>query len=103
MFGKEKKVERLDAPLSMMSAPGGGDSESSIKQPEASEYKGKYRNRKDGYLYKHCVAEHAMGKTHKAIVEKQTRKNEKGEDELVHTGLFWEGTPEEFRDTFDKE
>jgi len=93
------KKPKMDKPQSMMSAPGQIETEKLIEQPSASEYKGAYRNRKDGYLYKHAIQDHPMGKTHKAIVERQ----EGPDGTLIHSGLFWEGTDEEFRNTFDRE
>lgn len=88
-----------DAPTSMVSAPGIKANEQEIQQPIEQEYSGAYRHRTDGYLYKHAVAEHPFGKTHKAMVPRQFA----ADGALIHTGLFWEGTKEEFRETFDKE
>jgi len=78
------------------------DQEKAIEQPKPTEYTGKWRCKRDGYLYKHCIKEHALGKDHKAIVEPQYRMID-GVNTMVHTGLFWEGTREEFKDQFEKE
>lgn len=99
--------KQTDAPKSMTMASGLKDQETEIAQPEESEYKGAWRNKKDGYLYKHCVKPHALGKTHKAIVPPQYEDRDDGSGKkvktLVHTGLFWEGFPEEFSTQFEKE
>lgn len=79
----------------------------SAEQPSESEYKGKWRNIKDGYLYRHCVADgHPRGKIFKAMIPAQVSETEKdsdGKPVVIHTGLFWEGTEEEFHAIFRKE
>jgi hypothetical protein len=99
-----------DYPTSMTAVPGALEIKV-IPQPPESAFKGRYRNRKDGFLYSHTTFDHPDGKTHKARTPVQYQKDEKGNqvnDEkgnaiIIHTGLFWEGTKEEFRETFDKE
>ena len=98
-MAKEQEPKRIDAPTSMVAAPQAVDNEKLVEQPELSEYKGKYRNLKDGYLYQMAVKDHPAGKTHKAIVPRQ----EAADGTLIHTGLFWEGTKEEFKAQFEKE
>lgn len=106
------KPATQDFPTSMTAVPGQLNDVKSIPQPKESDYKGRYRNRKDGFLYRHATMDHPDGKTHKAIVpgpiyQRDAKGNvvndDKGQPILLHTGLFWEGTADEFRDTFDRE
>lgn len=87
----------------MMSAGQGAPTIHTPEQPPESAYKGKWRNLKDGFVYGHAIAEHPTGKTHKAMIPRQEEKQDDGTMKLIHTGLFWEGTEEEFHATFRKE
>lgn len=89
---------KLDAPVSMVASEGSTPTLHTPEQPPESEYKGAYRKLSDGFLYKHCVWPHPLGRDHKAIVPRQEK-----DGELIHTGLFWEGTEEEFYQQFRKE
>ena len=94
-------IERPTKPTSM-TAPS-GVTETKIEQPDSKEFKGKYQNKADGFIYKHAKKDHPMDKTHKFIVEPvfhDTEKNEDGSPKLLHTGLFWEGTQEEAQKHF---
>lgn len=95
----ELKPKTQDAPMSMYGINLGVEQESLIARPSEEKFAGKYRNKIDGFLYKHCIAPHALGKTHKAMIPRQEDAN----GGLIHTGLYWEGTEEEFDATFRKE
>lgn len=90
---------RLDYPNSMTAVADVAECMDTPLQPDESLYKGKWRNQRDGFLYKHCVFPHPLGKDHKAIVPKQKEYGEPG----YHSGLFWEGNAEDFHNTFRME
>lgn len=99
---EQQERPRQDAPTSMTAVSNIAECLDTPEQPPESEYSGNWRNQKDGFLYKHCVWPHYAGKTHKALVSRIEEKSEGG-NRLVHTGLFWEGTPDDFHATFRKE
>ncbi len=92
----------------MVAAPGGNETIHSGGQPPSSKYgPAVWRSvdPKDGlYLYQHCVWPHPLGKTHKGMIPRQEEKDAvTGEVRLIHSGLFWEGTEEEWHQKFRKE
>jgi hypothetical protein len=99
----EVKDNRPTKPSSMTSI--GGATETKIEQPATTEYKGRYRNKADGFIYKHAKKDHPIDRTHKFIVDPvfhDTEKNDDGTPKLLHTGLFWEGTKEEADKAFER-
>lgn len=65
-----------------------GGNEVSEVLPKASEYSGRYRNKRDGFVYALAVVDDFIrGRTHKAR----------------NTNWFWEGTRAEFEEQFVKE
>lgn len=98
-----KERPRQDAPNSMTAANDVAECMDTPPQPEESLYRGKWRNQRDGFLYKHCVFPHYAGKTHKAMIGRIEVDDGQGGMRLVHTGLFWEGNPEDFHATFRME
>lgn len=71
-------------------------------QPKTSEFSGRYRNEIDGYIYELAVRDakdvERDVKTHCLRVPPQ--KDAVGT--IVHPGLYWEGTKDEFKTAFDK-
>ncbi len=85
----------------MVAASGtGAETLDTPEQPPESAYGPRvWRNLRDGFLYAHCVHPHPQGKTHKGMIPRQ---GELGEPNF-HSGLFWEGTEEEWFANFRKE
>lgn len=96
----KSQPKQQDYPTSMVAAPGSStDTVHSAEMPPDSLYKGRWRNLKDGFIYKHCIWPHPLGRTHRGLIPRQL--NEKGE--MVHSGLYWEGTEAEWFEHFRKE
>ena len=73
-------------------------------QPKPEEFKGQYKHNDDGFVYELApeLSEKDFSgerdrKTHRLRVRAQT--NDAGE--TTHPGLYWEGSKEEFKKTFD--
>lgn len=100
-----KPEPKSDSPTSMLQAPGSDVATiHTADQPPEEEYgKPEWRNLKDGFLYKHAVWPHPNGKTHKGLIPRIEGKDEAGATQLVHSGLFWEGTEDEWHVAFRKE
>lgn len=96
---------KQDFPTSMLQAPGSNVATiHSAEQPPEDQYgKAEWRNLKDGFLYKHTTHPHPNGKTHKGLIPRLNGKDEFGNEIVVHSGLFWEGTEEEWFAHFRKE
>lgn len=96
---------KRDFPTSMLQAPGSDiGTVHSADQPPESEYgPSEWRNLEDGFLYRHCVCPHPAGKTHKGLIPRIEKEGDNGEKELIHSGLFWEGTEEEWFARFRKQ
>lgn len=94
---------KLDFPTSMVANPvTNAETIHSGGEPPESEYgPAVWRSLQDGFLYRHCVAPHPTGKTHKGLIPR-TPDKELG-DPGFHTGLFWEGSEEEWFANFRKE
>ena len=88
-----------DKPTSMFTSGAGVDCIDTPEQPKEADWGGSWRNKDDGFLYQHAIMPHPTGKTHKARIERQVDDTGK----LIHSGLFWEGTEEDFYLAFRKE
>lgn len=86
-MAKKEKAE-FEGNLPVEEADKIGENEIIEIQPEASEYKGAYRCKRDDRLYALAIKDDPIrGRTHHAR----------------NTGFFWEGTKAEFEDQFVKE
>lgn len=70
-------------------------------QPAPEDYSGVYKNLVDGLLYELCKEPENKDEpskiTHRLRVPPQVR-----EGAVTHPGFFWEGTKEQFKETFER-